>query len=378
MWLLAVLSSCDSGPPPELVPKIAIEGRFALASPATGAGTVIGTWLASGAETWLVGVQAPDGGRRVYRVSKERDAVELAAPDSLHKGAWFGISGATHGPWAVIGAVGDPEGDDPGTVEVYGIGTKGWAWERQLTFDGASPALGLTVAATEGRVVIADREAQVVHVVKTDTWETEQTLSLSVPGVESLAIEGTTLLAGVPSSDAVLVFRHDGSTWSELEAISGPSGGQFGAAVAMRGGRAVVGAPQTDGGDGAVYIYAGSGGVFTESNHHGPQKTGVSAHLGTTVAIVDDVVLAGAPGVLGESGKEPGVVEAFGACDGKWGRGGRLAGVGAAGDGFGSALAVADDVMLAASPNARASGGRRGRVDGMRVRPARCVIPAGG
>ncbi|MCW5806177.1 MAG: hypothetical protein KIT31_27680, partial [Deltaproteobacteria bacterium] len=132
-------------------------------------------------------------------------------------------------------------------------------------------AFGAAVA-FDGRIVVGapgDERAHVVEPGETG-FAVAQTLASEFGAAGTLfgaavAIAGDLAAVGAPRSTgtgapndaagAVIIFERDpaANTWLETAQILGPDGGGFGGAVALSGTRLVVGADRA--GDGAVYVY---------------------------------------------------------------------------------------------------------------------------
>jgi len=129
----------------------------------------------------------------------------------------------------------------------------------------------------------------------------------------SVAYDGTTLVGGAPGSlkwNATLtakgkawVFAGSGGTWSEaayLTASDGGAGDYFGKSVGVSGTTVVVGAPDNDAAGsnaGAAYVFTSSGGTWTQQAKLTAPDASASAYFGFTVAAVSPTrVLVGAPG----------------------------------------------------------------------------------
>ncbi len=147
----------------------------------------------------------------------------------------------------------------------------------------------------------------------------------------SVAVSGDTLVAGAkyedssatgvngdqadnsaPESGAAYVFVRSGISWSQqayLKAANTGSDDQFGVSVAVSGDTVAVGADMEDssaeggGGDpadnakpdsGAVYVFARSGGVWSQQAYLKASNTGTSDHFGRSIAVWGDTILVGA------------------------------------------------------------------------------------
>ncbi|HEX9755042.1 MAG TPA: choice-of-anchor B family protein [Gemmatimonadales bacterium] len=118
----------------------------------------------------------------------------------------------------------------------------------------------------------------------------------------ALAVDGDLLVVGAPrngSGGAVYVFERRASGWEQTARLSGPSeaaGDEFGAAVAIKAGTLLVGAPGRDSARGAAYAYRRSPqGAWGEAVK---VVSGALANdrLGTAVAVAGSRALIGAPG----------------------------------------------------------------------------------
>ena len=256
---------------------------------------------------------------------------------------------------------------------------------------------------------------------------------LAAPGASAgdqlgvvLATSGAWLAAGAPGdagagaqAGAVQLFERGASGWqpsARLVASDAGPGARFGAALALRDGRLLVGAPGAAGGAGAVYVFESGATGWVESVRlmasdaapgqrfgaalaaakssdelligapgHGPGGAGkaylfelvggawTATHefvagapapaqaFGAALAIEGAQVLIGAPGD-GLDGPRSGSVSHFIRLGASWSRWGNLAGHAQPGDAFGSALAISRDGThaIAGAPGSASSshGGR--------------------
>lgn len=125
----------------------------------------------------------------------------------------------------------------------------------------------------------------------------------------AVALDGNTVLVGAPSYTitpsfadigAVFIFTRSAGTWTQqarLNANDGEDGDSFGAAVALEGDTALVGAPNnavTAGGQGAAYIFNRSGTAWTQQPRLTANPATVDANFGNAVALSGENVLIGA------------------------------------------------------------------------------------
>ncbi|MFI5300796.1 MAG: hypothetical protein ACHREM_22155 [Polyangiales bacterium] len=133
------------------------------------------------------------------------------------------------------------------------------------------------------------------------TWTQQSEVASGSFGLGwAIAVDGDTALAGSPyendNTGAAYLFTHAGTTWTlDTKLVGGDSvaSDDFGAAVAVSGGWAIVGAPYAAASAGAAYIFQQSGLTWTQVS----ALKGVSAgdEFGYSVAMDGDTALVGAP-----------------------------------------------------------------------------------
>ena len=105
-------------------------------------------------------------------------------------------------------------------------------------------------------------------------------------------------------ASAVYVYGGAGSEWSEDAKLTASDGGAqslFGRAVAVAGDTIAVGAPGTNGGQGAAYLFTGEASSWTEEANLTPlESAGSEAWFGYAVAIGRATLVVGAPRALVE------------------------------------------------------------------------------
>jgi len=176
----------------------------------------------------------------------------------------------------------------------------------------------------------------------------------------AIAVDGSTMMVGASAQNdgagAVYVFRRSGAgDWQEIGSlpdVGTTPGANFGAAIALRGGMAVVGAPgQRARGREVAYAGRGSAHVFTEVGDDWTSQGSITADvegtgLGTSVAIHGEQILVGAP-----AADQTGAVYAYTRSEGPWRQSGTLAAQGIGPDDlFGSKVDVAGHQALISAP----------------------------
>jgi len=171
----------------------------------------------------------------------------------------------------------------------------------------------------------------------------------------SLDLDGTTLLTGALNDDggadagsAYVFERIGGGLWvasAKLVAAKAAKGERFGAAVAIEGDTALIGAPDRDvkGADsGAVMVFSrGSNNQWPQIAVFSAKLPATDAHFGGAIGLQGARAIVGATGDA-QNGTSAGAAYIF-ARDkaGTWGQTGKLvAGNGAAHDNFGAAVAI--------------------------------------
>ena len=240
--------------------------------------------------------------------------VTLSPPSGVDDfGSSVALSG--NGEVALVGAIG---GAGAAYVYTYSGGT--WGSPVALSVPSGADDFGASVALSgNGEVALVgapftnnNAGAVYVYTSSTEAWSSTSTsgpVTLSAPsGVDdfgssvSLSSDGTVALVGAPttSSDAGAVYVYTSSTeaWSSVNGpvtLSAPSGeGEFGYSVSLSsdGTVALVGAPTTNSGAGAAYVYTYSGGTWSSPVELfvpiGGEEFGLSVALSSdgTVALV--------------------------------------------------------------------------------------------
>lgn len=122
-----------------------------------------------------------------------------------------------------------------------------------------------------------------------------------------MSIDGNYIIVGTFDVNYAYIFYYNGTNWGEQSILRGsdtvtnPNSDIFGASVAINGDYCVVGAPGADIGpvtnQGAAYIFHRIGTVWTEEQKINADYTNgrYDNQFGTSVAIYNTTVVAGAP-----------------------------------------------------------------------------------
>ncbi|HEX2873680.1 MAG TPA: SUMF1/EgtB/PvdO family nonheme iron enzyme [Polyangiaceae bacterium] len=138
-----------------------------------------------------------------------------------------------------------------------------------------------------------------VYVRSGGTWSLQQQVQVASPigSAYSLALRGDTLVVGcvgnpATSAGVAYVFTRSGTTWTPQQTLSGAGlavGAYFGAAVAVGTDLIVVGAPQVLGApdvvQGAAFVFTRSGSVWSQVQRLDPPSPVSAGYYGQAVAI---------------------------------------------------------------------------------------------
>lgn len=251
--------------------------------------------------------------------------------------------------------------------------------EGRVAIHGSRLVIG---APEKHHTVDANIGAAYVYARSGDEWALEATLTISDlpeedwPGFGmAVAINGDTIAVGAPHADlpgavnagAVYVFARSGGTWSQQAKLGYPEGvlwARFGWDVAVSGNTIAVGCPYHGTPEsaevGAVYVYVYDGG-WSMQERLMPSTTSVAQEFGASVCLDGDTLVAGAPSDP-HAGTWTGSATVFVRTGTTWASQARLtASDAAADDRFGWSVAIEDDTLMVSAPTAdlpHTNGGR--------------------
>ena len=305
----------------------------------------------------------------------------MGAPSAMAQGLGLGYGGAVavSGGDVLVGVAGNVI--TPGTVYLYRQGADGWVEAGHLQASDAFSGDGFGAAiAVDGSTMMVSAINQndgagAVYVFErsgSGDWQEVGRLTAEdvAPGTNfgaALALGGGVAVVGAPGQRArsrqvrytalgtAHVFTNAGGGWTSQGTIAAGDGGtEFGTSVAVRGDEILVGAPAADH-TGAVYAFRNTGDGWDQSGMLAAQGTGPNDRFGSSVTAVGDQALISVPG----RHRGQGAVFAFqyDASQEEWSPSGHLVPFdGFRQDGFGSAVAITDEEVWIGAP--RASGGR--------------------
>ncbi|MDE2943883.1 MAG: choice-of-anchor B family protein [Gemmatimonadota bacterium] len=285
-------------------------------------------------------------------------------------------------------------GRGPASVLVFGKGDSGWSQVQEVWSAGSllGESFGRTMAPVEGGFLAASGDPQVMIGAygfargADGAWAESDALPLRAaagaapeemnmgrvmailqPPARVVAADGDVALVSAPGgrgagTEVRVYARGAAGTWSAagaLEAGDLRANARYGAAMAVRGGLAAVGAPG-QGSSGTVYLFArGADGGWSRQAALATPALGGGAGLGSSVLFTgDDELAVGAPSADGSVGR---VVLFARGPGGGWSETAiLLPSAPGSGQRFGTALAAAGDELIVGAPGAEDG---RGRVD---------------
>jgi len=282
-----------------------------------------GRSVAIDGNTIVIGASGAGGGSGAAYVFVRSGAVwaqqqKLTASDAASSGE-FGWSVAISDDTAVVGNAAS-EG------AAYVFVRSGGVWSQQQKLVGSDTAsgdeFGTSVAVSGDTALVGagfDDDAgnasgsAYVFVRVGGVWSQQQKLTasdaatLGLFGV-SVALSSDTAVIGAVGDDtggsvsgAAYIFTRSGSVWSQQQKVTASDAAanqSFGAAVAISGDTAMIGATGDTGagtGSGAAYVFARSAGIWTEQQKLTASDAGSFDVFGWSVAISGDTAVAGAP-----------------------------------------------------------------------------------
>ena len=244
--------------------------------------------------------------------------------DDAKAGDLFGNTVAISGETVVIGAPGvDDAGPESGAAYVFTYLGDEWVQRAKLIGDDTSmfDHFGTAVAVHEDTALIGahgkdegaeDSGAAYIFVRNGVAWIQQAKLAHqnAVPGDQfghAVAIYGDNALIGAhrsdatgPDSGAAYIFARNGGTWNQdFELIPNDSGlgDEFGYAVDLTNGVAIIGAPKEDRSEpdmGAAYVFVETRTAWLQQSKLTATEAEAEDEFGSAVAIHQDTAIVGA------------------------------------------------------------------------------------
>jgi hypothetical protein len=205
-------------------------------------------------------------------------------------------------------------------------------------WDASGRKLAASMQLRGSEIVIGVDDASAVYPITIDpTWSEQAILTASDKSTSAyfgaaVAIEGDTAIIGAPYTDpsgtysgSVYVFTRTGSSWTEqqiLTASDKSSTAEFGFSVAISGDTAVIGARFADPTGvtdaGSAYVFTRSGGTWSEQQVLSAADEIEFGTFGHSVAISGDTVLVGSPNASPDGANFVGAAYLFTRSGGNW------------------------------------------------------------
>ena len=248
---------------------------------------------------------------------------KLIAEDAK-AGDLFGNAVAMSGETIVVGAPGvDDAGPEAGAVYIFSHSDTNWVLQAKLIGDDTRmfDRFGTAVAVHGNTAIIGahgkdeasvDAGAAYVFVRNGTSWIQQEKLTHpnAVPGDQfghAVAIYDDTALIGAhrndatgPDSGAAYIFTRNGGTWSQdFQLLPNDSGlgDEFGYAVDLTNGVAIIGAPKEDRREpdmGAAYIFVETRDTWLQQAKLAAQDAMAGDEFGAAVSIHEDTAIVGA------------------------------------------------------------------------------------
>ena len=246
------------------------------------------------------------------------------AADDAKAGDLFGNAAAINGETVLIGAPGvDGAGPEAGAAYVFIRSDTEWIQQAKLIGNDTSmfDHFGTAVALHENTAVIGahgkdessvDAGAAYIFVRNGGSWtqQTKLTHQNAVPGDQfgrAVAIYGDSALIGAhrsdatgPDSGAAYIFTRNGGTWrQDFQLVPNDSGlgDEFGYAVDLTNGIAIIGAPKEDRREpdmGAAYVFVETRDAWLQQAKLAATDAEAGDEFGSAVAIHEDAAIVGA------------------------------------------------------------------------------------
>ena len=291
----------------------------------------------------------------------------------------FGGSVSISGDYAVVGATGDDNQSNSGSLYVFRKEGLSWGQMSKITPDNGNLGDGfggpvvidgeyfITGASRDGNDTLRAGSAYIFH-LKDGKW-TQISKLIPADGSDgdyfgySLAINGDFAIVGAPYADvngansgAAYIFQREDSTWTQLIKIT-PSDGQvsdeFGSSVDISGQYAIIGAPRDgDNGSksGSAYLFRNDGNSWIEIQKLTAFDAASGDSFGGAVSIESDLILIGAS-TDNHEGQRSGSTYLYRLNNLEWQYVDKVVSNDGAGyDLFGHQTAIASDYMIVGAP----------------------------
>jgi hypothetical protein len=305
------------------------------------------TWL----EQEIIAADGQSGDLFGFRVLVSGNSAFVASPAPLNRPGKVYVFANVSGTWTETQQISATPGfaPPPNWSDFFG-------WSLSLSGD------TLVVGAPERFYdMVGPVGAAYVFVLDGGSWVQQQELLASDAGSfdwvgSAVALSGDTAFVGSPNHAGTMgevhVFTRSGTTWTEGSTLTASDGApgdshQFGGAVKFDGTTLLIGAPGPDYASsgvyapGEAYIFANTGGTWTEAQILQPDDGADGDQFGFSLALDGTTALIGTPAANIGANAHQGAAYAFDGSTGAWTQSAKIvADDGAAYDQFGQSVAM--------------------------------------
>jgi hypothetical protein len=305
----------------------------------------------------------------------------------------FGQAVSLDGERALVGASGDDTlAVNSGAVYVFERHAGAWVQTAKLPPGGTSIFFGMSVSLEGDRALIGSLQGAFVFELQGGAWVRTADLLASVPpGTPqgwAVSLSHARALVGSPLADSAHVFELHGNAWVETaELVAGSTSTYyFGGSVSLEGDRALIGDRQEmdlGSGLGTAHVFDYVAGSWIESAVLVPTDPDPFKLFADCVALRGDRALVGAPGDH-DSVIQPGAAYLYEASGGSWTQVAKLAPAAPeGGEVFGDAVALGEGRALVGAWGADVGGAAflidvSHASDALQASPSRASLGLGG
>jgi hypothetical protein len=270
-----------------------------------------------------------------YRATTTRNWVPEASlvATSASSQAQFGRSVALYGTTAIVGA---PLQDGVGAAYVFSDASGTWTQVAELTAGTAGAEFGYSVSIYGPNAIVGAPGSNQPHTSSTEgfsviyeridgRWVSRATLTppSSRAGDDfgnAVAIANGTAVVDQWNSNTgtAFIYKGNGNLWAvsaQLTVIDAQGKSDLGSSVAISGKTVAIGATLAYGSKGAVYVYSDASGAWTTIAQLAPKSPGVGQFFSNkSIALAGHFLVAGAPSF----GGSPGSAYVFTYWNGEW------------------------------------------------------------
>ena len=290
----------------------------------------------------------------------------------------FGSTVAVHGNYAIVGAEGQRD-NEPGAAYIFERVGAQWIQQARITALDGMPGdrFGSAVSISNTHAIVGAwssdeaRGAAYVFIKSGSAWiqQAKLTASDGLPDDQfgqSVSIDGEFALAGAWQNDnergesagAAYVYRLSGNEWVQyvkLLAPDGEQGDRFGSAVSISGDKVLAGAANGGFfGEGRAYAFVWQDPIWVPDGVLEPVDAGLSDGFGSTVAIANNIAVVGSPLHDRSAAVDEGAAYVFQQDNsGTWLLRSKLRGSdGTSGFEFGASVSIQGDEVIVGAPGA--------------------------